>query len=97
MDNPPEGVGIWQYTSKGSVSGIKGNVDMDAAYKDYKAIRAEAGLNSLGKAEESKEKEPWYAAAQKWVKEKGISDGTKPNTPTTRAEVWEMLYRALGK
>ena len=37
------------------------------------------------------------AAAQKWVKETGISYGTKPNTPTTRAEVWEMLYRTLGK
>jgi len=27
--------GMWQYTSKGSVSGIKGNVDMDICYKSY--------------------------------------------------------------
>lgn len=32
---PPVGVG-WQYSSKGKVSGISGNVDMDVFYKDYK-------------------------------------------------------------
>lgn len=29
---------IWQYSSKGSVSGISGNVDMNIAYKDYPSI-----------------------------------------------------------
>lgn len=32
---PSVGVG-WQYSSKGKVSGISGNVDMDAFYKDYR-------------------------------------------------------------
>ena len=32
---PPVGVG-WQYSSKGKVSGISSNVDMDVFYKDYK-------------------------------------------------------------
>lgn len=32
---PSVGVG-WQYSSKGRVSGINGNVDMDVFYKDYK-------------------------------------------------------------
>ena len=32
---PPVGVG-WQYSSKGKVSGISGNVDMDVFYKDYR-------------------------------------------------------------
>lgn len=32
---PNVGVG-WQYSSKGKVSGINGNVDMDAFYKDYR-------------------------------------------------------------
>lgn len=31
---PPYGVG-WQYSSKGRVSGINGNVDLDVFYKDY--------------------------------------------------------------
>ena len=30
--------GIWQYTSSGTVPGISGRVDMNIAYKDYKAI-----------------------------------------------------------
>lgn len=30
---------------------------------------------------------------QKWVKEIGISDGTYPNRPITRAEFWETLRR----
>lgn len=30
--------GIWQYTSKGIVNGIVGNVDMNIAYKDYSQI-----------------------------------------------------------
>lgn len=30
--------GIWQYSSKGTVSGISGNVDMNIAYKDYPAL-----------------------------------------------------------
>ena len=37
--------GMWQYTWKGVVDGIKGDVDMDYAYKDYPAIIKAAGLN----------------------------------------------------
>ncbi len=33
--------GIWQYSSKGKVDGIAGNVDMNYAYVDYPAIMAE--------------------------------------------------------
>lgn len=87
---PREDCGIWQYTSKGSIAGITGNVDINAAYKDYPAIIAKAGLNGL-----KKETKPWYYTAQQWVIERGISDGTAPNDPVTRAQVWEMLHRAL--
>ena len=38
---------------------------------------------------------PWYNDAQWYVKQIGISDGTRPNDAVTRAEVWAMLYRAL--
>lgn len=41
--------GMWQYTSEGSVPGIKGNVDCDIAYKDYAAIIKKAGLNGFKK------------------------------------------------
>lgn len=39
--------GIWQYSSKGKVKGINGNVDMNISYKDYPAIIAKAGLNDF--------------------------------------------------
>lgn len=36
MDYKPSSVmGMWQYSSKGKVSGIKGNVDMDKCYVEY--------------------------------------------------------------
>lgn len=88
FENPPA-CGIWQYTSKGKVDGIKGNVDMNITYNDYSEIIKNAGLNKLVKQESTK----WYSDAQKWVIEKGISDGTRPEEPTTRAEVWAMLQR----
>lgn len=50
--------------------------------------------------EELKEEVPPYELAhksleegQKWAVENGISDGSNPNEPATRAQVWEMLRR----
>lgn len=37
--------GIWQYTSKGKIDGIKGNIDLDYAYQDYSEIIKRVGLN----------------------------------------------------
>lgn len=85
-EKPPRECGIWQYTSKGAVSGIVGNVDMDAAYKDYPTIIRNAGLNNLAP-------KTWYSDAQEWATENGITDGTRPTEPATRAEVWAMLHR----
>ena len=45
--------GIWQYTSKGSVPGITGNVDKDIAYKDYPIIIREKGLNGINNEQPS--------------------------------------------
>lgn len=92
---PRKDCGIWQYTSKGSVPGINGNVDTNYVYKDYPAIIKAAGLNNLTKEDES-----WYAEAQRWASETGISDGDRETEPATRAEVWTMLhrlYKLLGK
>ena len=38
-------VGIWQYSWKGKVYGIKGNVDMDCCYRDFPAVIGHKGLN----------------------------------------------------
>lgn len=42
-------VGMWQRSSKGSVPGIRGDVDLDTAYKDYPSLIKAKGLNGYGK------------------------------------------------
>ena len=41
--------GIWQYSEKGKVDGINGNVDLDICYKDFPTIIKGKGLNGYGK------------------------------------------------
>lgn len=45
--------GIWQYSSQGSVNGIRGNVDLDISYKDYPTIIK----NKKQESEQEKENE----------------------------------------
>lgn len=42
--------GMWQYTSKGSVPGVKNGVDLSHAYKDYPGILKRAGLTRMKEA-----------------------------------------------
>lgn len=42
--------GMWQHSSKGSVPGISGNVDLDVAYYDFPDIIRKKGLNGFGTA-----------------------------------------------
>ncbi len=37
--------------------------------------------------------DPWYQAGVEWAKEKGVSDGEKPEETITRAELATLLYR----
>ena len=41
---------VWQYSEKGKVGGISGNVDLDICYKDFPTIIKGKGLNGWGKA-----------------------------------------------
>lgn len=41
--------GLWQYSSKGRVSGINGNVDMNYGYVNYPSIIKKGGFNGYGK------------------------------------------------
>lgn len=46
------------------------------------------------------EKSAWEKEQEvvtEWVKERGISDGTRPHDPISRVELWAMLYRMEGK
>ena len=42
--------GMWQYTSKGSVPGVKNGVDLSHAYKNYPDILKRAGLTRMKEA-----------------------------------------------
>ena len=42
--------GMWQYTSKGSVPGVKNGLDLSHAYKDYPGILKRAGLTRMKEA-----------------------------------------------
>lgn len=42
-----ENYGVWQYTDKGRVDGVRNYVDRDIAYKDYPAVMKERGFNTL--------------------------------------------------
>lgn len=44
-----DGVGMWQYSSAGSVDGINGYVDLNKAYRNYPYIIRSAGLNGYSK------------------------------------------------
>ena len=49
--------GIWQYSSKGSVSGISGSVDMDLSSVDYAKLITEKGFNNYPKKKKKKTEE----------------------------------------
>ena len=40
---------MWQYSWKGKISGISGDVDLDYCYTDYPAQIKAKGLNGYGK------------------------------------------------
>jgi GH25 family lysozyme M1 (1,4-beta-N-acetylmuramidase) len=44
---------MWQYSWKGSIPGIIGDVDLDYCYVDYPAKIKERGKNGFGKVENS--------------------------------------------
>ena len=94
---PAQSGGMWQYSSGGSVPGIAGRVDLNAAYKDYPAlIAAREGAEDAGGAEDADGFEREARRAREWVMEQGISDGTRPEAFVTRQELWVMLYRLEG-
>ncbi|MEG1593033.1 MAG: N-acetylmuramoyl-L-alanine amidase [Oscillibacter sp.] len=84
------------HTNKDDVSLLK-----DGAYRENLAEYTVNGIcDYLGVkfVPAPAETAPWYDESRKWAMEHGITDGTRPEDKTTRAEVWEMLRRyAAGK
>lgn len=71
--------GIWQYTSKGSVDGIAGNVDLDIAYQDFPTVIKSGGFNGYKKENvtqnTSGQRDTVVSQAQSWIGKKE-SDGS---------------------
>lgn len=82
FNDRPLNCGIWQWGGT-PVDGIKGNVDTNAAYNDYKAIIKRAGLNHL-------DEDP----VKKWALQNGLVESWEyPDEIMTRQDVIEMLYK----
>lgn len=75
---------VWQYSSKGAVPGISGNVDLNIAYYDYGKI-----------VEEVKEPDWVKEIKEAWEKAtvKGVLDGTNPTAQVTREQLAVVLDR----
>lgn len=89
-ENPVQDCVMWQYSSKGKVNGISGDVDMNNGYVDFPSVIRKAGLNGLSEKK-------WYSDALEWGIANGITDGTNPEQPATRAQVIVMLKRYHDK
>ena len=79
------------HTNKAEVELLK-----SSAYRDKLAeVDAKGILDYLGVPwqDEKPSQGKWYADAQRWAVDAGISDGTRPEENVTRAEVWAMLQR----
>lgn len=68
-------VGMWQYTDKGKVDGIKGAVDLNRCYLDYPAIIKRNGLNGY-QVEPPKLVNP-YKAPTKVLRRGSKGDGVR--------------------
>lgn len=71
--------GIWQKSSTGKVSGIRGNMDMNECYTDYPAAIRKKGLNGFKAASAKPAKPAQVAPAKKWVKGQAVK--IRSNTP----------------
>ena len=64
---------MWQYTSKGSVNGISGNVDVNECYRDFPAIIKAAGLNGYSKTSSAPAPQPEPVTAATYTVKPGDS------------------------
>lgn len=69
-------MGLWQYSDKGKVDGIKGNVDLDISYKDYPALIRGGNLNGFKKSSKPATVKPV---------EKPVEKPSSGNSPVTKS------------
>jgi len=95
------GTALYIYTIEGNTNGGVGVEPNGGGVFVKSYLRTNPAIKGFGrpkyeqpvKIDELRAVPPWYTESQVWVMEKGISDGTRPEEPVTRAEVWTMLQR----
>ncbi len=75
----PSAADIWQYTSKGTVPGISGNVDMNTTEIKFK--------------KEGEEVKHYYDEAWQKAKDRDIIESSKPEEPVNKAWIIFILYK----
>ena len=93
LSKPPRKCDIWQWTSKGSIPGISGNVDINESYTDFPKIIKDMELNHLGPAPSL---EPVQEVEPDPIEELARSIGLNldaPDAPITCIELARILYK----
>lgn len=99
LDTPPRTCGIWQYSETGTVPGIKGAVDLDVCYADYKkkeedTMTGEQIYNALNEHLDTLPLPEWARKELAEAKEMGITDGKHPMRLMPRYQAAIMAKRA---
>ena len=67
--NPKSYAALWQYSSKGKVNGINGNVDLDAAFSDLTVLMDTGSqTTNAGKTDTTSESEPAQSFSKTYAK-----------------------------
>lgn len=84
---------MWQYSDKGKINGIIGDVDMDYCYKDFSKIIKAAGLNGYAKTPSAAPSEP-QPAPKKTINElaQEVLDGKWGNDPERKQRLTAAGY-----
>ena len=84
--------GMWQYSATGTVSGIRGAVDLDVAYKNYPLIMSRNGLN--GFAAEPRSVRPIQAGDPVLLTDEPLYASARTRYPSGKANGTYYLYDA---
>ena len=84
--------GMWQYSATGTVSGIRGAVDLDVAYKNYPLIMRRNGLNGFPK--EARERNRTQAGDAVTLTGEPLYSSAHTHYPSGKANGTYYLYDA---
>lgn len=86
---------VEQVNADGSVACIEGNTSVtsdDNGGAVMRRVRYAKNILGAFRPAYTPENSPWYKQAQEWAMSANLTDGTRPEDPATRAEVWQMFY-----